>query len=406
MPLTDVQIRTIKSSGKTQKHYDEGGLYLEVSPRGGKWWRLKYRVNKKENRMSLGIYPTVTLKEAREKRDEAKKLLSQGIDPSKDRQSKKEQLSEAHTFEAIAMEWHEKFTKSEWSKSHSDNIFNRLRKNIFPFLGSLPIQQITAPDILKTFKKIETKGHLETLHRTLANCGEIFRYAIAIGKLENDPTYKLHEAFAQPIKKHFPTFLEPKDIQALLLSIDTYHGSFTIKCALQLAPLFFQRPGELRCAEWSEFNFEKREWQIPIHRMKRTRRDKEANPKEKHIVPLSTQSIAILQDLFTLTGKGKLVFPSERETNRSISDAALTSALRRMGYGKDEMQIHGFRAMARTMLVENLNCNPEWVERQLSHAVKGVHGSAYNRTTFLPERHKMMQAWADYLDRLKAGQFE
>lgn len=406
MPLTDVQIRNHQNTtDRPQKLFDSGGLYLEASIAGGKWWRLKYRFNGKENRISLGVYPTVTLKEARERRDEAKRLLSQGINPSEERKNKKELLSDHYSFESIALEWHAKYTKSEWSQSHSDNILNRLKKNIFPWLGNRPVSQITSPEILKVFKKIETRGHLETLHRTLANCGEIFRYAIAIGKSESDPTYKLHEAFAQPIKKHFPTFTDPEEVKTLLQAIDEYHGTFVIKCALQLAPLFFQRPGELRGAEWSEFNFEKREWQIPIHRMKRTRRDKEANPKEKHIVPLATQAITILEDLFNVTGKGTLVFPSERGNDRPISDAALTSAIRRMGYGKDEMQVHGFRAMARTMLVEQLGCNPEWVERQLSHSVKGPLGAAYNRTTFLPERRKMMQDWADYLDRVKDGTF-
>jgi integrase len=400
--LTDAAIRNTKPSVKPVRLFDGGGLYLEVAPAGGKWWRFKYRFGGKEKRISFGVYPEVSLKDAREKRDAARKLLTQGVDPSEERKAAKVVESGAGSFEAVAREWHTKFAAAEWSDTHSKNILNRLEKNVFPWLGSRPVGDIAAPEIIRVFRMIEARGHLETLHRTLANCGQVFRYAIATSRATVDPTYKLNEAFPKPIKRHFSAITDPQGVAPLLRAIDEYHGTYVVKCALQLAPLFFLRPKELRLAEWSEFDLDRGEWVIPIRRMKRTRRDKEANPKEIHIVPLAKQAVEILQQLFRFTGDGRLVFPSERGKDRAFSDAALTNALRRMGYGKDEMHVHGFRAMARTMLRQNLGMASEWIERQLSHAVDNPLGRAYDRTTFLPERQKMMQAWADYLDRLKA----
>lgn len=404
--LTDAAIRNAKPAAKPIRLFDGGGLYLEVAPSGGKWWRLKYRFGGKEKRISFGVYPEVSLKDAREKRDAARKLLSQGIDPSEERKAAKSHASGAGSFEAIAREWHAKFSAAEWSAAHSKNILNRLEKNVFPWLGSRPIDEIVAPEIIKVFRMIEARGHLETLHRTLANCGQIFRYAIATSRASVDPTYKINEAFPRSIKRHFSAIIDPQEVAALLRAIDDYQGTFVVKCAMQLAPLVFLRPKELRLAEWAEFDFDQAEWVIPIRRMKRTRRDKEANPKEVHVVPLARQAIEILKNLYQFTGDGHLVFPSERGRGRAISDATLTNALRRMGYGKEEMHVHGFRAMARTMLRQNLGIEPEWIERQLSHAVDNPLGRAYDRTTFLPERRGMMQLWADYLDRLKAEDAE
>lgn len=401
-PLTDAAIRNAKPAAKPVRLFAGGGLYLEVAPSGGKWWRLKYRFGGKEKRISFGVYPEVSLKDAREKRDAARKLLAQGIDPGEERKATKSTESGEGSFEAVAREWHGKFAAAEWSETHSKNILNRLEKNIFPWLGSRPVGEITPPEIIKVFRMIEERGHLETLHRTLANCGQVFRYAIATSRAILDPTYKINEAFPKPIKRHFSAITDPQGAAPLLRAIDEYHGTYVVKCALQLAPLFFLRPKELRLAEWSEFDLDRAEWVIPIGRMKRTRRDKEANPKEVHVVPLAKQAVEILRELFQFTGNGRLVFPGERGKDRAISDATLTNALRRMGYGKDEMHVHGFRAMARTMLRQNLGIETEWIERQLSHAVDNPLGRAYDRTTFLPERRKMMQAWADYLDRLKA----
>lgn len=399
--LTDAAIRNAKPATKPVRLFDGGGLYLEVAPAGGKWWRLKYRFGGKEKRISFGVYPEVSLKDAREKRDVARKQLAQGIDPGEERKATKTIESGSGSFEAVAREWQAKFAAAEWSETHSKNILSRLEKNVFPWLGSRAVGEITSPEIIKVFRMIEARGHLETLHRTLTNCGQVFRYAIATSRATVDPTYKMGEAFPKPIKHHFSAITKPQDAAPLLRAIDEYQGTFVVKCALQLAPLFFLRPKELRLAEWSEFDLDRAEWVIPIRRMKRTRRDKEANPKEVHVVPLATQAVEILRQLFQFTGSGSLVFPSERGRNRAISDATLTNALRRMGYGKDEMHIHGFRAMARTMLRQNLGMKLEWIERQLSHAVDDPLGRAYDRTTFLPERHKMMQEWADYLDRLK-----
>ena len=404
--LTDAAIRNAKPAAKPLRLFAGGGLYLEVAPAGGKWWRLKYRFGGKEKRISFGVYPEVSLKDAREKRDVARKLLAQGIDPGAERKATKAIESGSGSFEAVAREWHAKFANTEWSETHSKNILNRLEKNVFPWLGSRPVDEIKSPEIINVFRMVEARGHLETLHRTLANCGQVFRYAIATSRATMDPTYKMNEAFPKPIKRHFSAIIDPQEAAPLLRAIDEYHGTFVVKCALQLAPLFFLRPKELRLAEWSEFDLDRAEWVIPIRRMKRTRRDKEANPKEVHVVPLASQAVEILRQLFQFTGSGGLVFPSERGRNRAISDATLTNALRRMGYGKDEMHVHGFRAMARTMLRQNLGMAPEWIERQLSHAVDNPLGRAYDRTTFLPERRKMMQEWADYLDRIKEEKVE
>jgi len=399
--LTDAAIRNAKPAAKPVRLFDGGGLYLEVAPSGGKWWRFKYRFGGKEKRFSFGVYPDVSLKDAREKRDAARKLLAQGVDPGEERKATRATESGEGSFEAVAREWHGKFAATEWSETHAKNILNRMEKNIFPWLGPRPVGEIMAPEIIKVFRMVESRGHLETLHRTLANCGQVFRYAIATSRATVDPTYKMNEAFPKPIKRHFSAIVDPHGAAPLLRAIDEYHGTYVVKCALQLAPLVFLRPKELRLAEWSEFDFERAEWVIPIGRMKRTRRDKEANPKEVHVVPLARQAVEILRELFQVTGDGRLVFPSERGKGRAISDATLTNALRRMGYGKDEMHVHGFRAMARTMLRQNLGIEPEWIERQLSHAVDNPLGRAYDRTTFLPERRKMMQTWADYLDELK-----
>ncbi|MFH7326191.1 tyrosine-type recombinase/integrase [Desulfurivibrio sp. C05AmB] len=409
MRLQRVAIRAAKSKDKPYKIFDGDGLFLLVTPTkkgelppsgGGKWWRFKYRFGGKEKLLSFGTYPEVSLSLARERRNEARKLVALGIDPGEERKASKDAESGTGSFEAVAREWHAKFAAVEWSEVHAKNIISRLEKNIFPWLGARPVNEITAPEIIRVFRMIEERGHLETLHRTLHNCGQVFRNAIATSRATADPTYKLGEAFPKPTKKHFSAITDPKDVANLLQAINEYQGSFVVKCALKLAPLVFLRPKELRLAQWSEFDLDRAEWKIPIARMKRTRRDKEANPKEVHFVPLAKQAVAILRELQQLTGSGQLVFPGLRGNSRPISDATLTNALRRMGYAKDEIHVHGFRAMARTMLRQNLGVESEWIERQLSHAVDNPLGRAYDRTTFLPERRKMMQAWADYLDGL------
>lgn len=401
--LSDATVKGKKPEDKTCMVRDGGGLWLVVEPSGRKWWKLRVVFAKKENSFSLGEYPAVSLAAAREKREAACKQKSAGIDPGTARKVAKGMQSGEGTFEAVAREWHDKYTKAEWSESHSKNILNRMEMNVFPWLGARPVGEITAPEILSVFRRIEARGHLETLHRTMSNCGQVFRYAIITGRAVIDPTYKMGEAFPKPMKRHFAAITDPKGVGKLLRDIEAYPGTFVVKCALRLAPLLFLRPGELREAEWAEFDLDRAEWVISIARMKRTRREKEARPKEVHVVPLARQAVAILRELYNLTGDGRFVFPSLRAMGRPISNATLTNALRGMGYGKNEMQVHGFRAMARTMIRQELNLDPEVIERQLSHAVKGPLGGAYDRTTFMPERKVMMQTWADYLDKLKAG---
>jgi integrase len=395
MPLNNVKIRNTKPDEKTMRLFDGGGLYLEVAPSGGKWWRLKYRFNGKEKRLSLGVYPNVGLKDARESRDEARKLLASGVDPSENRRAIKSSRFEqaANTFEVIAREWFEK-NSSKWADNHSNRIIRRLEKDIFPWIGGKPITEISAPQILTCLRRIEERGAMETAHRALENCGQVFRYAIVTGRTEHNPASDLKGALSPVKEGHFAAMTDPKAIGELLRAIDGYEGYFVTKCALRLAPLVFVRPGELRNAEWSELDLESAEWNIPAERMKM---------KQAHLVPLSKQAVEILRELHSLTGHRRYVFPSVRSPNRPMSNNAVLAALRRMGYTKDEMSGHGFRAMARTVLDEVLGIRPDFIEHQLAHAVRDPNGRAYNRTAHLDGRKKMMQQWADYLDKLKVG---
>ena len=395
MPLNDVVIRNAKPHKKTARLFDGGGLYLEVAPSGGKWWRLKYRFNGKEKRLSLGVYPDVGLKQARKKRDEARSLLAEGVDPSENRKAMKAANAErgANSFEIIAREWFAKYSP-RWAESHSGRVLHRLEKDVFPWVGARPISEITAPELLTVLRRIEGRGAIETTHRILQYCGQVFRYAIITGRTERNPASDLKGALPATKARHFAAITEPKAIGELLRIIDGYEGYFVTKCALRLASLVFVRPGELRLAEWTEIDLERAEWNIPAARMKM---------REPHLVPLSRQAIEILSELQPLTGKGRYVFPSARSFQRAMSNNAILAALRRMGYTKDEMTGHGFRAMARTVLDEVLGVRPDFIEHQLAHAVRDPNGRAYNRTAHLAERKKMMQQWADYLDKLKNG---
>lgn len=398
MPLTDTAIRNAKPgttpAGKpTDKPYklaDSGGLYLEVSPKGGKYWRLKYRFEGKEKRLAFGVYPEVTLKEARQKRDEARKKLSQGIDPSAERKATKTAASE--TFEAIYREWLDKFGPG-WAESHKENIMRRIEKDMLPWIGARPIVELKAADLLAALRRIEARGALESAHRTKQAVGQVFRYAVATGRAERDPTADLRGALPPASKGFFAAITEPRAIGELLRAIDGYQGSFVVRCALRLAPLVFVRPGELRAAEWAEIDPERAEWRIPAHRMKM---------KDAHIVPLSRQALAILDELRPLTGAGRFLFPGERAPNRPISDGTLNAALRRLGYASDEMTGHGFRAMACSLLNEQ-GWNRDAIERQLAHAERNKVRASYHRAEHLAERRRMMQGWADYLDGLRAG---
>jgi integrase len=365
-----------------------------VTPSGGKLWRFKYRYNGKPKLLAFGTYPEINLLDARKRRDDARRLLANNIDPDAIRKAQKQAKNEeTETFEIIAREWQERF-KSKWQEEYADKIMHRLELNVFPFIGSRPIKAIKAPELLTVLRRVESRDALELSHRIRNVCGQIFRYAVATGRAERNPADDLKGALPPVKTKHRASIIDPKRVGELLRAIDSYQGTFVVQCALKFAPLVFVRPGELRHAEWSEINLENAEWNIPASKMKM---------KEAHLVPLSRQAIEILRKLHTLTGSGRYVFPSERSSQRPMSENAILVALRIMGYPKEEMSGHGFRAMARTILDEVLQVRPDFIEHQLAHAVRDPNGRAYNRTAHLNERRKMMQKWADYLDDIKQG---
>lgn len=404
MPLTDMKVLKAKPKEKQITLFDGRGLFLLVTPSGGKLWRFKYRFDDKEKLLSLGTYPEISLADARQRRDDARKLLANGIDPGAVKKAQKASRadSDANSFEVVAREWHEKF-KESWSPSHAHVTITRLERDIFPWMGKRPISEIEPPEVLAVLQRIESRGAAETARRMKIVCGQVFRYAVATGRAKRDQTADLKGALKPVISKHMAALTDPKEVAPLLRAIDDYKGSFVVKCALKLAPLFFVRPGELRAAEWDEIDFDKAEWNIPIERMKLPLKTKQERKGQSHLVPLPSQAITILQELKPLTGHSKYVFPSHRTPLRPMSDNAVLSALRRMGFAKDEMSGHGFRAMARTILDEILQVRPDFIEHQLAHAVRDPSGRAYNRTAHLAERRRMMQLWADYLDGLKAG---
>jgi integrase len=398
MTLTETSIKAaIREAIKTGtggKKYDERGLYLLLKPQGercGAWWRLKYRFGGKERGISLGVYPTVSLKSARRKRDEQKSLVADGVNPSVQRRAEK--LSHALTFELIAREWLElqskKLAETTLAKARW-----LLESFLLPEFGSSAITQITAPQILAALRKIEAKGAHETAQRAMQKCSQVFRYAIATrGSPERDPTVDLRGALAPVVSENRAAVTEPAQVGALLRAIDGYVGQPSTHAALKLAPLLFVRPGELRAAEWREFDLEAAEWRIQASRMKMG---------EQHIVPLPSQAVEILRSLHELTGRGQYVFPSLRSSTRPMSENTLNAALRRLGYSSEEMTAHGFRAMASTLLNEQ-GVAPDVIELQLAHAERNKVRAAYNRAVRLKDRRKMMQKWADYLDALKAA---
>lgn len=396
MPLTDKTIQKAKQAARPQRLFDGGGLYLEVSPAGGKWWRLKYRIAGKEKRVSLGVYPHVGLKQARARRDDAKRLLADGIDPSLHRKARRLASVERHanTFEAVAREWHAKYS-ANWTETHGEKVLARLQSHAFPWLGSRPVSEIVAKDVLAVLRRIESTGTLETAHRVRQYCGQVFRYAVSTGRAERDPTGDLRGALTPLKAEHYASVREPRAIGALLRAIDGFDGSPVTKAALQLAPLTFVRPGELRRAEWKEFDLDRAEWRIPAEKMKM---------RVPHIVPLSKQAVAALKQLHPLTGSRStgFVFPGARTNGRPMSDGTINAVLRRLGYSKTEMTGHGFRSMASTHLNEQ-GWNRDAIERQLAHAERDSVRAAYNFAEHLPERRRMMQSWADYLDGLRSG---
>lgn len=393
MPLTDLEVRRAAAKEKTYRISDGRGMYLEISPSGGKYWRLKYRFNDREKRLALGIYPDVTLAHARRKRDEARAMLADGIDPGQAKKDKKRlaRLNAANTFEAVALEWFERQAPA-WALSHSEKIMGRLKKDVLPWLGPRPIADITAPEVLEVLRRAEKRGANDTAHRIHQNCGQIFRYAVATGRALRDVSADLRGALRPNRHTHFAAITDPVKVGEMLRAFDSFSGTFVVHAALQLAPLLFVRPGELRQAEWAQLDLEQREWRYMV-----------SKTKTEHLVPLATQVVEILKELQALTGQWRYVFPG-RDRRKPMSGAAINAALQRLGFDtKTELTGHGFRAMARTILHERLRFPAEVIEHQLAHRVPDALGSAYNRTRFIDDRVSMMQAWADYLDRLKEG---
>jgi integrase len=390
--LTKLLIDNTKPDSKPRRLSDGRGMYLEIAPAGGRWWRFKYRLAGKERRISLGVYPDVSLAEARDRREQARKQVAAGIDPADQRRAEKIALVERteNTFDAVAREWFAVLSP-KWVATHSNKVIGRLEKDLVPWLGTRQIREITAPEVLSVLRRIASRGADETARRALQDCGRVFRYAVATGRADRDPTRDLAGALAPRAVVHLPSITEPKAVGALMRAIEDYQGNFVTRCAMRLAPLVFTRPGELRKAEWAEFDFEHAEWRLPKERMKM---------REQHIVPLSRQAVAILRDLQPLTGRSQFVFPSVRTRLRPMSDNTVNAGLRRLGYGKEEMTGHGFRSTASTLLNEQ-GWSRDAIERQLAHGERDAVRAAYNYAEHLPERRRMMQAWSDYLDTLR-----
>ena len=385
--LTEARIRAAKPQQKPYKLRDSRGLYLLVTPPGGRLWRLRYRLAGRESMVGLGAYPDIPLATARERRDAARKLVASGVNPAAVKRAERSQR--ANTFEAIALEW---LGKRQYAQVTVEKAEWTFRDLLFPYIGLRPVAQITAPEILEVLRRIESRGKHETAHRTKQRISQVLRYAIATGRCERDPSGDLRGALPAVKGEHFAATTEPSKLAGILRAMDGYEGMVIVRCALRLAPLVFVRPGELRKAEWSDIDLEGAEWRYFV-----------SKTKTQHIVPLARQAVEILRELHPLTGSGRLVFPGARSNQRPMSDNAILAAMRRMGISKDEMSGHGFRAVARTILDEVLGVRPDYIEHQLAHAVRDPNGRAYNRTAHLPERRKMMQQWADYLDNLKAG---
>ncbi|CAJ3862556.1 phage integrase [Burkholderia pseudomallei] len=394
MPLTDTAIRNAKPADKPVRLFDGGGLYLEIAPSGGKWWRLKYRFGGKEKRYSLGVYPEVTLATARKKRDEAREKLAAGIDPGEAKKAEKRAslLAAAHSFEVVARGWMDERKTTVEPAQHAKTLA-RMENDVFPWLGKRPIAEIDAPEILVVLKRVDGRGARFTAHRIRSEISRVFRYGIKEGHCKADPARDLVDAIPPAQTTHFASITEPEKVGEMLRAFDGFTGTFPVLCALKLAPMLFVRPGELRKAEWAQFDLDKGEWRYFVNKT-----------KTDHLVPLAAQAVTILRELHALTGEGVYVFPGARDRNRPMSEAAINAALRRLGYDtRTEITGHGFRAMARTILHEELEEKPEVIEHQLAHTVPDSLGRAYNRTKFIKARRSMMQQWADYLDKLKAG---
>ena len=393
MPLTVLQVDKAKPKEKNYKLTDEKGMFLLVTKAGGKYWRLKYRFDGKEKALAIGTYPDLSLKDAREIRDEARNKIAKGIDPSAEKQARKKAntLAAENSFESVALEWYQ-VRMTDKSETHQTRTLSMLKTYLFPYIGRKPVHEITPMMMLDVLRKVEDKGIIETARRVKQTASQVFRYAVVTGRAPHDPTTDLRGALKTPKKGHYSALTEPKQVARLMQAIDSFHGTYVVQAALKCSALWFCRPGELRHLKWSEVNWAENRIEIIAEKT-----------HQELIIPLSRQSREILESLQSVTGDSPYVFPSARGHSRPMSENAIRVALRTMGFSNDEMTAHGFRAMARTLLDEVLNYRVEWIEQQLAHAVKDANGRAYNRTKHLSQRFEMMQRWADYLDELKVA---
>lgn len=404
MALTDTFVRQVKHTGKASgdKHADGGGMYLLVKA-SGRYWRMDYTHANKRKTLALGVYPEVSLAKARKRREEARELLAEGLDPSAAKKAEKlaTRVAAANTFEAVAREFHAT-QASGWSPRYATRWIERMEKDLFPYIGRLTLPAITAPVLLDALRKVEKRGANETAHTLRQTAGQVFRYGVQTGRCERSPVTDLHGALKPIVVKHMAAVLEPAKAGELLRAIDGYTGQPMTKAALALSALLFQRPGNIRQMEWTWIDFDKALLTIPSQDMKR-RLAQKLNGRP-HFVPLAQQAIAILKELQPLTGHGRYVFPSLRTGERAMSDNTINAALRRMGFASDEMSAHGFRAMARTLMIERIpGISADVIEAQLAHGKSGPLGAAYDRAEFMEQRRRMMSEWADYLDKLRMG---
>ena len=405
--LSNATIKAIKNNDPRRRLSDGDGLYLRLFVNGGSHaWRFDYTFDGRRNTLSLGTYPTTTLSAARQKAEEARRVVDRGVDPSQLRKAARAKIVERReaatraeaglppvdSFEAVAREWYEK-NAPNWAATHSEKIIRRLERDVFPWIGKKPVASIRPADLLELLRRVESRGAIETTHRVQQNCSQVFRYAVATGRAESDPSRDLRGALTPWKPEHYATLTDPREVGRLLRDIESYEGSFATKCAMKLAPMLFVRPGELRRAEWSELDLDKAEWRIPAAKMK---------GRVMHIVPLAKQAVRILAELKPLTDRSAWVFPGVRTNGEPMSDNTINAALRRLGYDRTTLTAHGFRGMASTMLHEQ-GWASDVIERQLSHAERNSVKAAYNHAEHLPARRKMMQAWADYLDKLRKG---
>ncbi|NTV25895.1 MAG: tyrosine-type recombinase/integrase [Chlorobiaceae bacterium] len=416
VPLSDAQIRTYKALDKPTSLFDGGGLFVHVPAKrytkdgkplpDSKLWRFKYRFAGKPRLMAFGAYPDISLKKARELHQEARSLLAEGIDPQEEKQrhkaanQQKKEIQE-NTFASVAMQWYN-VAKTEWAPGHARTVLSRIQRDILPPLGSKLISEITTKDVLAALRIVEARQAFETAHRIKTIIGQIFTFALVSDTpgVTSNPAMGLSKVLKRPVKKNMAAILDPEVLGRLLRDLEAYAGSYVVRCALQLAPMLFVRPGELRNAKWKDIDLDGAEWNIPMEDMKLTVREKAERKGQVHTVPLSRQAVSVLRELYLFTGRSQYVFPG-RAASRVMSENTITQALRTMGWDGETVTGHGFRATARTMLHETLGFSPDAIEAQLGHRVPDRLGAAYNRSKHLDERRRMMQAWGDYLDVLK-----